>query len=456
MVKRFLWLLLLTCGVSAHALIPTVAGWKANHQTVYYPSAESACIAGFGGQNGTFFEASTTPGSNSAACNGKRPNNGATFTAFAVYLYPNNKVCPSNSTAVTGGCQCAPGYDESGGQCVPHVNHCSALVGQTSVISWTEGYTRTPDEGDTQGVGPVNVIPTNICSGGCNVSVQKTGPGVEYYVSQQPTSQGLYRRSRDMPGVNLGTECTAGANDGNQPTAAEPACPGTVGMVGNKPTCVSTPEKPVNATPLPTPDKPPIAGNPAAGAKPPSGEGSGEGSAGRTPSAGTGGNAGGGAASAMGGKGGSAGGTAAGTGSGSGSGGGTGGNSSGSVAKGPEGTEQAACGAPGQPVCAVKVDESGMPSKGDLSQGETASDKAKSDAEAAIASAASIQAPTWSFSFQLPTGCTSYSPQGFEAFNITLNPCQWQSTIHDLMSMIWAAVTAFCIIGMVGRTIRES
>lgn len=111
------------------------------------------------------------------------------------------------------------------------------------------------------------------------------------------------------------------------------------------------------------------------------------------------------------------------------------------------------CGLPGKPKCLI--DESGTPAE----VGSTF-DKAKSDldvsqtaAKAAIDSAAGIAAPTWSFTFQLPTGCAPYVT-GIKG--VVLNVCQYQSTMHSLLSAIWAAATAFAMIGMVGRTIREA
>lgn len=455
---------LMWCG-AAHALIPSSSGYRASmsfagiFKTATGSTPEAACNALLALHNAAqptvyLVYKGTWGGANCAFWVYRRSDNQYSSAVDAGYAVEPG-LCPANSTAVSGGCQCAAGYNESGSQCVQ--NQCAAQTGKTGILSWTEGYTLTPDEGDRRTVGGYNAPPANgeICQSGCAVSAQTSGAGVEYYVSQQPTAQGLYRRSADFPTVGLGTPCTASDSAANSPVAPEPLCPGTVGQVGNKTACVSTPSKPVPTAEAPPPSKPPIAGNPAAGPKPDSGAGSGSGSAGRTPDAGTGGNAGGSASAAVGGKGGGAGGTAAGTGTGTGT-GTTGGNTGGLVGKGPEGTEQAACGAPGQPVCAVKVDETGMPTSGDVSKAEAASDKAKGDAEKAIADAGNITAPEWSFSFQLPTGCTSYTPPGFEEFGITLNPCQWQGTIHDLMSMIWAAVTAFCIIGMVGRTIRES
>lgn len=472
MVKRFgvivAGLCLLLAAAVVGAVINPVAGYEYRTRTTdpWITSAETACRNEIALQNAATypnhyqylrFVSATTE----VTCVSKVLNANGT-TQFNEQAYPqlfrrSAQVCPANSTLTGGVCACNAGYNESGGQCLQ--NQCASQTGKLGVLSWTEGYTLTPDEGDRKAVGGYNAPPASgeICQAGCAVSAQTSGPGVEYYVSQQPTAQGLYRRSADFPTVGLGTPCSASDQAANSPTAAEPACPGTVGLVGNKVACVSTPSKPVPTTDAPAPSKPPIAGNPAAGAKPESGTGSGSGSAGRTPDAGTGGNAGGSASAAVGGKGGGAGGTAAGTG-GTGNGTGTGGNTSGSVAKGPEGTEQAACGAPGQPVCDVKIREGEMPGLGNTFK--SATDKVNENFTSTSNAITSIRdgegKPTWSFSFQLPTGCTAYKPVGFDAFNVTLNPCEWQGTIHDLMSMIWAAATAFCLIGMVGRTLRST
>lgn len=111
------------------------------------------------------------------------------------------------------------------------------------------------------------------------------------------------------------------------------------------------------------------------------------------------------------------------------------------------------CGLPGTPAC--KLDESGtVPNAGSTyDPTKTAIDTAKASADAAIGGAASIAAPSWSFSFQLPTGCAPYVT-GIKG--VVLNVCQYQPTIHGLLSLIWAAATAFAMIGMVGRTIREA
>lgn len=111
------------------------------------------------------------------------------------------------------------------------------------------------------------------------------------------------------------------------------------------------------------------------------------------------------------------------------------------------------CGLPDTPAC--KIDETGTKATAETTYDttKTAIDTAKTSAETAITGAASIAAPAWSFSFQLPTGCAPYVT-GIKG--VILNVCQYQSTIHGLLSLIWSAATAFGLIGMVGRTIREA
>ena len=401
------------------------AGWRYDLQppsNYIYASAQAACNAGF-----TVWEADLPA---NHPWRGKGP--------VTAGKYVNQWGCYRTDQQVGSQDQTFPvtwdGKDDE-------PNKCLSSVGKTHVINWTEGFTATKDEGDRKAVGGSYTPPPedgNVCEAGCVFSAQLTGPGVEYFVSQQATSQGLYRRSRDMPSIGLGRACTTSQTDPNHPNKVDPKCDGAVGLVNNVQTCVSTPSQPVTTTPMAEPSKTPIAGNPTAGPAPLTGSGSGTGSAGRTPDAGVGGNSGGSAVAAVGGKGGSAGGTASGT---------------GTVKAPASGQEQAACGAPGQPVCAVKMDEKDVLKEGDFTKGNEALGKAETTATDGITNAHQIQAPSWSFSFQLPTGCAPFNT-GIKGF--VLNPCQYQSTMHDLMSMIWAAVTAFCIIGMVGRTIREA
>lgn len=119
----------------------------------------------------------------------------------------------------------------------------------------------------------------------------------------------------------------------------------------------------------------------------------------------------------------------------------------------PDAPAPTGCGLPGGPAC--KIDETGtettVGTTYDAPKAEL--ETAKAAAAASINSATQITAPSWSFSFQLPTGCAPYNT-GIR--NVIVNMCTYQSTIHDLMSLVWAAATAFCIIGMVGKTIRQA
>ncbi|MDN4590218.1 hypothetical protein DBA29_17130 [Xenophilus aerolatus] len=104
-------------------------------------------------------------------------------------------------------------------------------------------------------------------------------------------------------------------------------------------------------------------------------------------------------------------------------------------------------------MCSVKVDETGTPSSVSTADGygqsvDTFKDAQKSNIDGAGAKAKETIGE-WGLPFELPTSCQAL-PTG--AFNFTLDICQWQGMIHDLMAMVWLCVTAWACIGMVGRT----
>ena len=321
---------------------------------------------------------------------------------------------------------------------------CTPKAGTSAILNWTAGWQRTPSIGDSAPMVAPNPLGAygSVCTGGCEQSFETAAPcpTCGAFVSQQPNAQGLYRVTIQFSGKFSGTACTASAadNPATPDNSKDPACPGYVGEMNGVKGCYGTASNPVNSVPNTVPRTMPQApGNPPAGVSA---------TPNATPSSGAGGSAGGPAGAAV------KPGGAAGTGTVSGATSGTG-----RVAT-QSGTEQQNCGAPGQPVCTVKVDENGVPAGSGTSfdSANTATDNAKQSATDGINAAASMQAPQWSFSFQLPSGCSSYQVANFKGTSFSMNPCQYQSTIHDLMSMLWAAVTAFCIIGMVGRTIREA
>lgn len=355
-------------------------------------------------------------------------------------------MCVQNSSLKNGKCVCDEGFTQTSGsdgpQCAPEENQCTAKAGDAGILNWTTGWTRTPNDNDNKWVGTPSYPPpgTTGCSAACEWEITD---GVDAaWIAQKPHANGMYRNSVDYVARATGKKCgpQTDPEGRSNPESPEPECPGYVGDVNGTKGCYGSADKPVNPSTVTRADTP-GAGNPSAGLKPETGEGSGTGSTGRTPATGDGGNAGGPAAAGEGGKGGGAGGAAGNPGKGGGGGG--------------TGTEPPKpCGAPGQPICNVKVDETGTPTANNRSgEFETETAKLKTEQENRMTNAGSAAAQSvgdWGFGFSLPSGCGAYTISGLE---ITVDVCQWQGTIHDLMAMIWLMTTAWCCIGMVGRTV---
>jgi hypothetical protein len=367
------------------------------------------------------------------------PYAGSVYGDFPIYA--QGEACPANSTQSGSACQCNTGYAESGGQCVP--SQCASTLGQTKIINWTVGWLRSPDDDDYKFIGQPRLPNGNACEAGCTYGL---GAPVAAWRSQVPNAQGLYRGSVDVEATGLGTSCTAAADGPENPQAPEPPCPGYVGEVNGKKGCYGTADKPIQPVNVPGATKPPLAGNPAAGAKPSSGEGSGNSGAGRTPSAGSGGNSGGPAGAAEGGKGGGAGGSSSGT---------------GTTGKPAEGKEQENCGAPGQPICAVKVDEKGTPDvSGVEAKNQTAIDKLNAKADEKETGLSTVT--------RVPEGGTGWGfvPQWLNSQDCTpwnlgtlpiidaplrVDICEIQPYAVLIMTFFWVVGTIFAITGMVGR-----
>jgi len=446
-VKAFfrpcLAVLFLLFSLSSHALLPTVSGWEIRYGAYKpWPTQQQACD-----QYRALWTAANPSATVTEAriigtdCHLRNPTAG---TVAQGGIYAASGACPANSALVTGGCQCDANFDESGGQCVPHTNQCTAKAGKPFTLRVTIGYSRTPDDDDTRAIGPVfnPWAGASVCSGGCTMDFT----GVESaWISQSPNAQGLYRNSVDATYVNSGKECTASATSaGDQsvnPQSAQPECPGYVGEVNGKLGCYGTAAKPVTtgAKPSGIPQPPPKAGNPPAGERPASGEGSAQNP---TPAAGNGGPAGGPAAAGVGGKGGGAGGTASGT--------GTTTNEEGKKEKDP-------CGAPGQPVCSVKVDEKGTPTDGGDGMKTTKLDEAMDKADQGINKAIDKSAmdtswggiPQWFSS----ASCTPWQLGTLPFINIALvvDICPVSQYVVAVMTFLWVVGTFFAIVAMVGR-----
>jgi hypothetical protein len=106
------------------------------------------------------------------------------------------------------------------------------------------------------------------------------------------------------------------------------------------------------------------------------------------------------------------------------------------------------CGLPSTPPC--KIDETGTPSSANIPTAQV--DAAKGSALGKITELGTVQAPAWTWSFALPTGCQAMTVGPFAGRSVTVDLCAYQSMIHDLASLIWAAFTIWACVGMVGRT----
>lgn len=93
------------------------------------------------------------------------------------------------------------------------------------------------------------------------------------------------------------------------------------------------------------------------------------------------------------------------------------------------------CGIAGTPPCAVKVDDSGMPPDGGnaLKQETGDIDPQKTSILDKLGEIEEWDLGEWSWTFQLPTGCTPLPM----FLGVEINPCQWQEEIHDVMTVIW-------------------
>lgn len=111
--------------------------------------------------------------------------------------------------------------------------------------------------------------------------------------------------------------------------------------------------------------------------------------------------------------------------------------------------EDLECGLPGYPPC--KIDETGTPSSVDVSQ-EAVNDS-KADALEAITGLGNVQAPAWSWTFALPSGCTPIVIGPFAGHSVGVDLCEWQPMIHDIVSLIWIAAAIWGCVGLVGRTL---
>jgi len=375
-------------------------------------------------------------------------NNGSASGAIGTSVTrQREKVCPENSSANGDSCECNGGYSQSGQQCVEAEN-CGDKAGKSDIVNITSGWKRTPSVGDPSEQWVItNNLPSggqfSVCSPstpggttGCKQDIDAGEPCAECkgWVSQVPGNNGLYRVSTDFKGHYSGQSCAASDSEVSQDLltpddSKDPPCPGYVGQVNGVKGCWGNAQKPVPST---DPNKPnnngSDKGNPPAGNKPDSGPGSGTDGPGRTPDTGTGGSAGGPSGAAGGSK------------------------PDGTTDKPEEGSEQEACGAPGQPPC--KIDETGTPKefKGDGGKGldqwkaevEKNRDQIKDSGESVFSGMQNLwAAPPMSACtpVELPTGAT-----------ITRH-CDITETGRAIMGYVWALGALWLCLGWIREAI---
>ena len=312
---------------------------------------------------------------------------------------------------------------------------CKSKQGQDFTLNWSLGYTRTPDidaDLNWKFVSPPIKAPSDgmVCDPVTSCKVALVLVPTAVWQSVSPTSQGLYRVSVDYDAQHMGESCTPtpAENAAAHPAADKPTCPGFVGEVNGVPGCYGTASNPTSNDVPESKPKQPEAGNPPAGKKPDSGEGSGTGGAGRTPSTGDGGPAGGPAAAA-----------------------GSGTKPDGTTPKPGEGKEQANCGAPGQPKCGI--DEGGTPNK--FEGDKAALDKWKSDVEAnrnTIKDADGSFFESYSMFFAVPP-IVPCEPIELPNDQVIARQCDVVEGTRSVMSYIWALAAIWICLGWIREAI---
>lgn len=366
-----------------------------------------------------------------------------------IFPTPGNRVlCPSNSSG-TEICTCNAGFmeDASHTSCVPIPvpSSCGFVHDSTLVLNVTSGYMRSPGgaeypafkpDGSPAPIGYAGLAPATICYDGCQGS--RAGV-VASWSSSEPTATGLYRVSDDWEFKFANTSCQVTASDKAllDQTFTAPPCNGFLGSVNGKPTCVAMVPDVSSGSAKVT-----KVGNPTAGTI------GGGGVAGNIPTGGNGANGGGPATSKDGsvrltdGSIVSITPTAVPT---------------GTTAAPPAGEQQAACGAPGQPKCAM--DETGTPTgKTDYGQEPiAAANKSLDDTLAGIQSTTGKDTswglvPRW---LQQSGGCSPtvlYTlPSKLGSMPISIDLCPHLPLIYTLMNLLWVVWTFGAIVSMVFR-----
>lgn len=312
---------------------------------------------------------------------------------------------------------------------------CKSKQGQDFTLNWSIGYTRTPnidEDPNWKLVAPPIKPPADglVCDPVTSCKVALVLNPTATWQSLSPTAQGLYRLSVDFDAQHMGETCTPtpAENAAAHPAAAKPTCPGFVGEVNGVPGCYGTASNPTSNDVPESKPRPPDAGNPPAGKKPDTGEGSGADGKGRTPSTGDGGPGGGPAGAA-----------------------GSGTKPDGTTPKPGEGKEQANCGAPGQPKCGI--DEGGTPGKFDGDKAALDGWKAAVEANRnTIKDADGSFFDSYSMFFAVPP-IVPCEPIELPNDQVLTRQCDVVEGTRSVMSYIWALAAIWICLGWIREAI---
>lgn len=306
-------------------------------------------------------------------------------------------------------------------------SNCAANAGKIKTVNRTEGWYRSPLASDTKALpgGPAPG-PTVMTDGECKVVVVESG---QCFRSQVPTAQGLYRSSCDYRVIQTDQPLAPVPGEPTSAGAPDATCPGAIGEVNGVLGCYGTASGPVSTVPRPPPT-PETPGNPSAGEQPSTGPGAGSGGEGRTPMTGTGGNAGGPSTAAR---------DVRGT---------------GRVPTATDGTEQAECGAPGQPKCLI--DESGTPNDIEAMEFKAHADKYKTEQDAARGTISGTGDKNffggWGNVFFLPPIATC-SPIEMPFDRGTIDPCPVVDGTRSIMAWLWALAGLYLCVQMIRKVV---
>jgi len=100
--------------------------------------------------------------------------------------------------------------------------------------------------------------------------------------------------------------------------------------------------------------------------------------------------------------------------------------------------KQITCGLPDTPVCAVKVDETGMPTSADITTDSASKEYKRIKDFVDNPDSLGKPLPTINWAFALPSSCSVIPMSGaFAEVMPTIDVCQFQPMFHSIMSMVW-------------------